>query len=75
MKKVPTIDMTLTGKNIKRLRRERGLTVSAITEYMGFSSPRAVYKWQNGESLPSVDNLFALSVLLGVTMDEIIVAR
>lgn len=72
---MPSIDMIRTGENIKRIRRERGVTVAEIAKYMGFSSPRAIYKWQNGETLPSVDNLLALSFLLDVTMDEIVVTR
>jgi len=40
---------------------------------MGFESQQAVYKWQRGESLPSVDNFYALSRLFGTTMDDILV--
>ena len=49
----PVIDLAATGNNIRRLRIERGLTVRDIQSYFGFEEPRAVYKWQNGESLPS----------------------
>ena len=55
----PVIDLAATGNNIRRLRIERGLTVRDIQSYFGFEEPRAVYKWQNGESLPTVDNLYA----------------
>lgn len=50
----PVIDLAATGNNIRRLRIERGLTVRDIQSYFGFEEPRAVYKWQNGESLPTV---------------------
>ena len=33
----------------------------------------AVYKWQNGEALPTLDNLVVLSKVFGVPMDEIVV--
>lgn len=69
----PVIDLAATGNNIRRLRIERGLTVWDIQSYFGFEEPRAVYKWQNGESLPTVDNLYALGNLLGVPMDQILV--
>ena len=69
----PVIDLAATGNNIRRLRIERGLTVRDIQSYFGFEEPRAVYKWQNGESLPTVDNLYALGNLLGVPMDQILV--
>ena len=71
----PTIDTVATGRNIARLRREKGLTVRDVQEWLGFSEPRAIYKWQSGQTLPSIDNLYALSVLLGVSMDQIIVGR
>ena len=70
----PTINMQKTGEKIKQLRKERGYKVTEIAAFMGFNEPQAVYKWQRGESLPSVDNLFALSILFGVSIDELIVS-
>lgn len=69
----PVIDMHATGNNIRRLRLKRGLTVRDVQAFFGFEEPRAVYKWQNGETLPSVDNLYALSRLLETPMDQILV--
>ena len=69
----PVIDMAATGENIKRLRIERGLTVRDLQQYFGFEEPQAIYKWQRGQSLPTVDNLYALGMLLGLSMDEILV--
>lgn len=69
----PTIDMQATGENIIRLRKAHGLSVRELQHYFGFEEPQAIYKWQQGKSLPSVDNLFALSQLLGVSMNEILV--
>ena len=69
----PTIDPVATGKNITRLRKQRGLTVKDLQDWFGFLEPRAIYKWQTGQSLPSIDNLYALSILLDVPMDSIIV--
>ena len=72
-KAFPVIDMIATGENIKHLRIERGLTVRDLQQYFGFEEPQAIYKWQRGLSLPSVDNLYALGALLGLSMDEILV--
>lgn len=71
----PVIDLEATGRNIVRLRRERRLTVRDLQRYFGFEEPRAIYKWQRGENLPSVDNLYALSRILQVPMDSILVPR
>ena len=73
MKTYPVIDLVATGNNIRRLRMERGLTVRELQSYFGFEEPRAIYKWQKGESLPTVDNLYALGVLFEVPMDQILV--
>lgn len=67
------IDPIATGANIARLRKERGLSVRDLQTYFGFEEPQAIYKWQRGQSLPTVDNLYALAALLGVSMDEILV--
>ena len=67
------IDPVATGANIVRLRKERGLTVRDLQAYFGFEEPQAIYKWQRGQSLPTVDNLYALGALLEVSMDDILV--
>lgn len=73
VKPFPVIDPVATGANIVRLREDRGLTVRDLQSYFGFEEPRAIYKWQSGQSLPTVDNLYALGALLDVPMEEILV--
>ena len=72
-KPFPVIDPVATGANIVRLREKRGLSVRDLQTHFGFEEPRAIYKWQSGQCLPTVDNLYALGALLDVTMDEILV--
>lgn len=69
----PSIDPVATGLNIQKLRNEKGLSVRDVQTWFHFEAPRAIYKWQTGQSLPSIDNLYALSVLLEVPMDKIII--
>ena len=73
MDPIPSIDMTATGMNIVRLRRAAGVSVQDIKRVMGFSTPQAIYKWQRGAAMPTLDNLVVLAAMLGVTMDEIII--
>ena len=73
MSTIPTIDMVKTGENIIRLRKARGLTVKDLQTVFGFETPQAIYKWQHGTALPSVDNLVILAALLEVPVDEILV--
>ena len=71
----PVIDMLSTGRNIARLRRAAGLSVKDLQGYFGFTSPQAIYKWQAGQALPTLDNLLALARRLGVSIEEILVCR
>lgn len=73
MMQVPAINMMATGKNITRLREENGLSVKELQDIFGFATPQAIYKWQNGVTLPTVDNLVILAAVLHVRMDEILV--
>ncbi len=72
---LPSIDPEATGRNFIRLRKQAGLSVRAIQEAFGFSTPQAIYKWQRGLALPTLENMAILSRLLGVTMEQIIVYR
>ena len=72
---IPTIDMVRTGANISAIRRQRGITVRQLQEIFGFATPQAIYKWQQGTALPTIDNLVILAAVLGVTLDSIIVVE
>ena len=71
--KVPVIDLKATGRNIELLRKSAGVSVREIQNVMGFANPQAVYKWQKGITLPSIDNLVILADVLDVSIDEILV--
>jgi len=71
--KYPVIDVLATGKNIARLRKECGITVRELSKYLGMENTNSIYRWFRGETLPSLDNLYAISILLGVSVNEIIV--
>lgn len=70
---IPTIDMVKTGQHIMELRVQAGLTVKELQEIFGFSTPQALYKWQHGTALPTIDNLVVLAAVLGVKVDDILV--
>ena len=70
---MPAIDMVATGTNIAKMRQNAGLTVKDLQIFFGFATPQAIYKWQHGTAMPTIDNLVALAMIFGVTMDEIIV--
>ncbi len=72
---MPVIDMTATGQNIARLRRNAGMTVRDLQAIFGFANPQAIYKWQRGEAMPMLDNMIVLAAVFDVTVDEILVLQ
>ncbi|MDE6619935.1 MAG: helix-turn-helix domain-containing protein [Lachnospiraceae bacterium] len=58
------IDMIGTGQNIARLRKQAGLSVRDLQDVFGFATPQAIYKWQQGVALPTIDNLVVLAAVL-----------
>ena len=73
MNQIPVIDMTATGINITRLRVNAGMTVRDLQDVFGFATPQAIYKWQRGAALPTVDNLVVLAAIFGVRIDDILI--
>lgn len=73
MNHIPVIDMAATGINITRMRINAGLTVKDLQDIFGFSTPQAIYKWQRGTALPTVDNLVVLATVFGVRIDDILI--
>ena len=68
----PTINLRETGVNLHRIMDKRGITPKDIKEFLNLGSIQTVYNWCNGLNMPTVDNLYALSQLLQVSIDEII---
>jgi len=70
---MPAIDMAKTGQNIVVLRKKAGLSVKDLQDVFGFGTPQAIYKWQQGIALPTIDNLVVLAGLLKVKIDDILI--
>lgn len=67
---VPVVDMKQTGQKIASLRVQRGFSVRDLQNMLGFATPQSIYKWQRGETLPTVENLVALACILSVSIDD-----
>ena len=67
------IDMILLNLIMLDEAEQRGLSVRQLQRMMGFSTPQAIYKWQHGASLPTLDNLVALSAIFAVPIDGILI--
>mgnify|MGYP003313496116 CR=1 FL=1 len=59
------------GKNIKRLRQERGITQADLASALGVTC-QAVSKWESGTSDPSTSNLFSLAKLFGIPVEKLL---
>ncbi len=68
----PTIDKKKTGINLRRIMDRHGFSVKDIQKYLGLSSVQSIYHWLNGISMPTVDNLYALSQLFQIPVDDLI---
>lgn len=58
---LPHINVDATGKQLKRIRKEHNF------------SAQAIYKWERGQALPSLDNIVILAKLYKVTLDDLLV--
>ena len=67
------IDLTATGNRIKELMVENKVNVSDLQKACGFERPQAIYKWLSGKSLPSMDNMVIIRIILHTTIDDILV--
>lgn len=70
---LPTIDTIGTGMRIMDLRKKAGLSVKDLQNILGFATPNAIYKWQNGAAMPTLDNLIVLAAIFNVPIDDIII--
>lgn len=69
---LPIIDMVGTGENIRDIRKLRGMSVKNLQTIFRFSTPQAIYKWEQGISIPTIDNLLILSKIFDVSLEDII---
>jgi len=65
------MDTKKTGGFIAQLRHEKGLTQQALGEML-LVSAKTVSRWENGNYMPPIDVLPAMSEILGASIDEII---
>lgn len=68
-----SLDVKLTGQRIRTVMIEHGYTVGQIQDILNLACPQSVYRWIHGYTLPSVDNLYRLSKLFCVHMEDLLV--
>lgn len=66
------IDLDKTGSYLKKMAQNNGYTVKEIQKYLHLSCPQPVYRWFNGQTLPTVDHLYLLSRMFQVHMNDLL---
>ena len=65
----PVINVAATAANIKACRIRAGYSVREIQNIFNFNSTEAIYSWEKGKYLPTIDNMIVLAAVYG--KDEI----
>ncbi len=68
----PVINLRETGVNLRRIMDMRGISPKDVQEYLGLGCVQSVYRWLDGINMPTIDNLYALSDLFQVPIDEMV---
>lgn len=71
----PVLDMEETGMKIKALRKFNNISVSALQEVFGMVNPQAIYNWEAGKNMPSIDNLLILAKIFDVSIESLIATK
>ena len=59
---------------LRRLRRERGLSRTALSERTGFSKP-TLWAWETGKTTPRRTNLLILAEIFGLTEQQLLLGE
>lgn len=68
----PVIDKMKTGKRLRLLMKWNAITPADIMDYLNLTCVQTVYRWLNGQNIPSVDHLYALSQLFNMRVDDLL---
>jgi AbrB family looped-hinge helix DNA binding protein len=63
--------INMISMNLKNLRKKSKFTQEEVADKIGVSR-QAVAKWENGETVPDINNSFALAELYGVSLDDLV---
>ena len=69
----PIINTEATGKKIRQIMDEKGVTPAMISKVLGGVSNTAIYNWFNGKFLPRMDYFAVISNLLNTPIDDLLV--
>lgn len=65
------MDTMITGKELEKLRKAKGLSQLELAEELGVSR-QTVSRWERGKAAPSAESLATLGRAYGVSVDELL---
>lgn len=74
-KKCNCLDMVMTGEILRRMMYQNGYSIKDIQEELHLACPQSIYRWIKGQAMPTIDNLYILSDLFGVHMEDMLMPR
>ncbi len=57
--------------SLRECREHHGLTQGAVGKLLGFKDGTWISKWENGETIPSLISAARLSVIYGVSINDL----
>ena len=67
--------MKATGDYIWQIMQRKNITVRDVQQYLNLGSVQSVYHWLRGRNMPTIDNLYALSALFCMPVDDMLIGN
>ena len=75
MRDIPKFDSREIGQNLRSLMKQHDMTVKDLQKILGLSCPQTIYHWLNGDSVPTIDNLYNLSHHFDICINELLMGH
>ncbi len=66
------VNTELSGKKLQEAVRNSGYSIRELQDMLYLSCPNPIYKWIRGKALPSTTNLYRLSSILNIPMENLL---
>lgn len=60
------------GKNIKKIRLENKYSYKEFAKILDLSSLSTIFRWEKGESTPSLENIIKICNMFNVKIDDLV---
>lgn len=70
-----SIDMYATGQKIKAQMSCANMSARDMATACGLATPNAVWRWQKGQVLPTLDNMVIIADACGCRLDDLIALK